>query len=129
MKISNAAICPSINRYKDSAAYTEINIKEGMPPVCEAMEYLKTSLKRCRSDKYKCVLVIHGYGSTGKGGAIHDKARQWLKAQEKNGKIRAVVYGEDFSIFNFKSLELKNRFRELEHLMRVCNQGVTVVEL
>ena len=110
-------------------AYTELNIKEGMPLVSEAMEHLKSSLDRCRRNKYKCVLVIHGYGSTGKGGAIHDKARQWLKAQERTGKVKSVIFGEDFSIFNFKSLELKNRYLELEPLMTVCYHGVTVVEL
>ena len=111
------------------STYTEINIKEGMPLVSEAMDHLKNSLDRCRRNKYKCVLVIHGYGSTGKGGAIHDKARQLLKAQERIGKVKSVIFGEDFSIFNFKSLELKNRYRELEPLMKVCNHGVTVVEL
>ena len=111
------------------SAYTELNIKEGMPLVSEAIDYLKNSLDRCRRNKYKCVLVIHGYGSTGKGGAIHDKAREWLKAQERVGKVKSVIFGEDFSIFNFKSLELKNRYRELEPLMKVCNHGVTVVEL
>ena len=111
------------------STYTELNIKEGMPLVSEAMDHLKNSLDRYRRNKYKCVLVIHGYGSTGKGGAIHDKARQWLKAQERTGKVKSVIFGEDFSIFNFKSLELKNRYRELEPLMKVCNHGVTVVEL
>ena len=111
------------------SAYTELNIKEGMPLTCEAMEYLKSSIERYRRNKYKCILVIHGYGSTGKGGAIHDKAREWLKAQERNGKVKSVIFGEDFSIFNFKSLELKNRYHELESLIKVCNHGVTVVEL
>ena len=59
----------------------------------------------------------------------HDKAREWLKAQERNGKIKTVIFGEDFSIFNFRSLELKNRYHELDSLMKVCNHGVTVVEL
>ena len=111
------------------SAYTELNIKEGMPLVSEAMCCLKNSLDRFRRDKYKCILVIHGYGSTGKGGAIHDKARQWLKSQEKCKKIKSVIFGEDFSIFNFKALELKNKYRELEPLMSVYNNGVTVVEL
>ena len=111
------------------SAYTELNIKEGMPKASEAMDQLKASLERFRQNKYKCVLVIHGYGSTGNGGVIHDKARQWLKAQERNGKVKSVIFGEDFSIFNFKSLELKNRYRELNPLMKVCNHGVTVVEL
>lgn len=111
------------------SAYTEINIKEGMPFVTDAMTRLSSSLEQARKRKIGCALIIHGYGSTGKGGAIRDKARQWLKAQERNGKIKTVVFGEDFTIFNFKALELKNRYRELEQLLTVCNHGVTVVEL
>ena len=111
------------------SAYTEINIKEGMPIATDALHYLKTSMERCKKSHYGCVLVIHGYGSTGKGGVIHDKARQWLKAQERNGKIKAVIYGEDFSIFNAQARELKKLYPELDQLARVCNHGVTVVEL
>lgn len=111
------------------SAYTELNIKEGMPPVYQAMYNLKSSLDRCRQSKCKCVLIIHGYGSTGKGGAIHNATRRWLKAQEQAGKIKTVLFGEDFSIFNFKALELKNKYHELEPLIGSCNHGVTVVEL
>ena len=111
------------------SAYTELNIKEGMPLVSDALVYLKSSLDRCRRNKYKCILIIHGYGSTGKGGAIRDKAREWVKAQERSGKVKSVIFGEDFSIFNFKSLELKNRYQELVPLMTACNHGVTVVEM
>ena len=111
------------------SAYTEINIKEGMPMAADALNYLKSSIERSRRKRYDCVLIIHGYGSTGKGGVIHDKARQWLKAQERNGKMKAVIYGEDFSIYNAQARELKKRYPELEQLFRVCHHGVTVVEL
>lgn len=110
-------------------AYRELNVKDGMPVVADALNYLKRSLESYRREKVRCVLVIHGYGSTGKGGAICGKARQWLKAQERNGQIKAVIFGEDFDIFNFKALELKNRFHELDPLLKVCNHGVTVIEL
>lgn len=109
--------------------YTEINIKQDMPLVADAMRYLQDSIVKPKRDKCQCVLIIHGYGSTGKGGAICEKARQWLKAQERNGKVKTVIFGEDFTLFNFKALELKNKYQELEQLMRVCNNGVTVVEL
>ena len=109
--------------------YTEINIKQGMPIVADAMDHLKSSLEKLKREKCECVLIIHGYGRTGKGGAIAEKARQWLKAQERGGKVRSVIFGEDFNLFNFKALELKNKYRELEPLMKVCNNGVTVVEL
>ena len=109
--------------------YTEINIKQGMPVVADAMRFLQDSISRLKKEKCECVLIIHGYGSTGKGGLICEKARQWLKAQERNGKVRCVIFGEDFTLFNFKALELKNKYHELESLLRVCNNGVTVVEL
>ena len=109
--------------------YTEINIKQDMPIVADAMRYLQTSIERLKREKYEVVLIIHGYGSTGKGGAIHDKARQWLKAQERNGKIKSVIFGEDFTLFNFDALALKNKCRELEPLLKICNHGVTVIEL
>ena len=111
------------------SAYIEINIKEDMPTVNEAMEYLKFELERLRRNKYKCVQIIHGYGSTGKGGAICIKARQWLKAQERSGRLKDVVYGEDFTIFNPSARKLKARYPELEQLCKVCNNGVTIVEL
>ena len=109
--------------------YTELNLKDGMPIVSDAMLYLQRSIERLKREKYGVVLIVHGYGSTGKGGAICLKARQWLKAQERGGKVKQVIFGEEFDIFHFNALELKNKYRELEPLLRVCNHGVTVVEL
>lgn len=109
--------------------YTEINIKQDMPIVADAMRYLQNSIERLKRDKCDVVLIVHGYGSTGKGGAICAKARQWLKAQERNGKVKQVIFGEEFNIYNFNALALKNKCRELDPLLRVCNNGVTVVEL
>ena len=109
--------------------YTEINIKQDMPLVADAMRFLQERITQFKRDKYDVVLVIHGYGSAGRGGAICEKARQWLKAQERGGKIKRVIFGEDFTLFNFEALELKNKCRELEPLLRVCNNGVTVVQL
>ena len=109
--------------------FKEINIKDGMPTVSTALNNLKEIITNLKMNKYECILVIHGYGSTGKGGAICLKVRQWLKAQERKGAVKTVIFGEDFNIFNFKALELKNKYKELETLTKVCNNGVTVVEL
>jgi hypothetical protein len=42
------------------SAYTELNIKEGMPRATEAMEQLKSSLERCRRNKYNVYLLSMG---------------------------------------------------------------------
>ena len=93
------------------------------------ISYLKMSVTLCEQNKIGCLAVIHGYGSSGKGGAIRAKARQWLNAQVRNGMIKAVINGEDFDVLNFKALELKGKYRELEKLLKVCNHGMTVVEV
>ena len=37
------------------STYIEINIKEDMPTVAEAMQYLQSELERLHRNKYKCV--------------------------------------------------------------------------
>lgn len=107
----------------------EINLEESLPTCREALDYLKSSIRLAKQNKYKCVLVIHGYGSSGQGGAIRTKACQWLNAQVKNGTYKCIINGEDFNIFNAKARELKNKYIELLQLLQVTNHGVTVVEL
>lgn len=106
-------------------AVKEINVEHGFTSD-EALVYIKQVVL---SNKKTCIYIIHGYGSSGKGGVIRQKVRSFLNAQVKNGKIKTVINGEDFNVFNFKALELKNKYKELEQLFRVCNHGVTVVEI
>ena len=106
-------------------AIKEINVENGFTSD-EALAYIKQVLS---NSKKTCICIIHGYGSSGKGGVIRQKVRDYLNTQLKNGKIKGVVNGEDFNVFNLKALELKNKHKELEQLFRVCNHGITVVEL
>ena len=106
-------------------AIKEINVENGFTSD-EALAYVKQVLS---NSKKTCICIIHGYGSSGKGGIIRQKVRSFLNTQLKNRKIKAVINGEDFNVFNFKALELKNKYKELEQLFRVCNHGVTVVEV
>ena len=109
--------------------FKEINLEAGMPTSADALKLLKSSIVNAKSGNVGCLYIIHGYGSSGRGGVIREKVRQWLHAQERNGAVKTVINGEDFTIFNSKALELKNKYKELEQLLRVCNHGVTVVEL
>lgn len=107
----------------------EINLEDGKPTVADALILLKACVNNAKKENVGCLYIIHGYGSGGKGGAIRDKSRQWLNAQARNGFVKYVINGEDFNLFNFKALELKNTYKELEQLLKVCNHGVTIVEL
>ena len=50
------------------------------------MSYLKMSITLCKQNKIGCLAVVHGYGSSGRGGAIRAKARQWLNAKCERGQ-------------------------------------------
>lgn len=109
--------------------FKEINLEAGMPISADAIKLLKSIIANAKSGNVGCLYIIHGYGSSGKGGAIREKGRQWLNAQVRNGTVKTVINGEDFDIFNAKARELKSTYKELEQLSKVCNHGVTVVEL
>lgn len=106
-----------------------INLEEGRPTSDEAMILLRSTLQLCKNCKTGILYVIHGYGSSGTGGVIRTKSRQWLMAQARKGVVKSVVFGEDFNVFSPKAVELKNKYRELGSLMYVCNDGVTIVEV
>ena len=46
------------------------NIKENLPTVDEALAALRNELMSARHQGIKVVKIVHGYGSSGKGGAI-----------------------------------------------------------
>ena len=79
-------------------AIKEINVENGFT-TDEAIAYIKQVIS---NNKKTCIYIIHGYGSSGKGGVIRQKVRSFLNVQVKNGKIKSMINGEDFNVFNFK---------------------------
>ncbi len=77
-------------------AIKEINVENGFTSD-DAIAYVKRVIS---NSKKTCIYIIHGYGSSGKGGIIRQKVRSFLNAQVKNGKIKTMINGEDFNIFN-----------------------------
>jgi len=105
----------------------EVNLEEGLPTVEEALARLKGAINRY--GKNQCLVLIHGYGSTGKGGIIRQKVRQWLYAQVRNGKIKRCVNGEDFGIFSADAREMYAKYSGLNGYKDVGNHGVTIIEI
>jgi len=50
------------------------------------------------SPQVRILKVIHGYGSSGVGGATRDTVRNW--AYVNRGKFRAVIHGEDYALLD-----------------------------
>jgi len=107
-----------------------LNLKAGMPTVEQAKRRLLESLYAPRGASGPVVKIIHGYGSSGKGGAIRSAIREQMAEWQRAGKVLTVVPGENWSIFDPASQDLRQRYAFLgkdEDLDR-GNAGMTLVE-
>lgn len=108
-----------------------VNLEQGMPTVEMARSRLNNALQTARMSGYKTVKVIHGYGSSGKGGAIKADVQKLLAQKQRIGAIKGYVKGEDFSPFNETSRQLTARYPDLtkDRDYSRSNDGITIVLL
>ena len=110
---------------------SEVNIKSDMPSADDAIKRITYNIKNAGAFGVSAIKIIHGYGSTGKGGIIRIEARKYLERQKKNGSIKDYITGEDFSIFDEstrKAFQVCDALRRDSDLER-HNNGITLVIL
>ena len=114
-----------------SGSIPRLNLEEGMPVVSEALGRMSLGLQEMRHGRVPVVKLIHGYGSTGRGGRIRDGVRDELAAMKRRGLIRAYIPGEDFGPLDAASRRLAERhgFVTRDPDYGRMNHGVTIVEL
>lgn len=105
-----------------------VNLELGRPTVEFALNKFANELKNAKNIGMGCLLVIHGYGSHGKGGLIRTALREELIDMKEKKQIKTIVYGEDFKILNNDANRLRHKYDGLEYLFHMTNKGVTVVE-
>ena len=107
------------------------NLENGMPTVEQALERFRRRLSEASASGAKVLKVIHGYGSTGRGGKIRDAVRRELGRMLARGEVAAVVHGEEYSSATLAGRDLLSRFKELKATERPdsSNHGITLVEL
>ena len=89
-----------------------VNLEDGMPTVEEARRRLEAELKTARAQKVAALRVIHGYGSSGVGGALRVAIQLLLRELQQSGTIREVIYGENWRIADEASWKWLERFPE-----------------
>ena len=105
------------------------NIEKFMPTVYQAEILVKNNLESFRRQGVTVFKIIHGYGSTGKGGALRTGLRDYLKQLKRAKIIADFVPGEDWSAFDEttrKVLDLDDDFRKDTDLGKM-NAGVTII--
>ena len=116
---------------KAGAAIGTLNLEDGMPPVREAVERLRVGLQEMKVSRVTTVKLIHGYGSTGRGGKIREGVRKELAEMRRKKLIREYIPGEDFGPLDAASRRLAEREKRVsaDPDYGRMNHGITIVVL
>lgn len=108
-----------------------LNLEAGMPTVEEAIRRMCAGLQEMRSGGVRVVRLIHGYGSTGRGGRLRISVRAELGRLKRSRRIADFVPGEDFGPFGEAGRRLADRWPEAarDPDWGKDNQGITMVLL
>lgn len=136
---TSSLLCPFCGSKMDVAElvkHTEfvhktINLEAGRPMVEVALNRMNEIIEDSVRNDVNVLTLIHGYGSSGKGGAIRSECRKMLDYLKSNGLISNYIIGEDFNKRSGSVKSLLRRYPQLvadKHLNR-GNRGITLVIL
>ena len=106
-----------------------INIEQGHPTVAEAMQRLTNGLYRVRAQGVVCAKIVHGYGSTGTGGAIKAALPGTLRYMRTRRLIKDYIRGEDFGPYSVAARDLASGMKQIKQDpdWGRSNDGITIV--
>ncbi len=109
----------------------KLDLESGMPVVSDALSRMNIGLQEMRYSRIKIVKLVHGYGSTGRGGKICIGVRDELASMKRKKLIRDYIPGEEFGPFDAASRKLaeqnKNITKDSDYGR--TNHGITIVVL
>ena len=108
---------------------TIVNLEENRPTVNRMRLRLDRTLALARSEGTAILKLIHGYGSTGVGGALRLAVHSSLLRYKESGLIRDFIDGEDFRVSNQATWDLLKRMPEMKQDRDLGrgNKGITIV--
>ena len=130
-RFCGAEIEPAEPERQPATIHRIVNIERGRPLVETALRQMENELRRAKSARVRVVTLIHGYGSSGKGGRIRTECRKVLDHLLQQNQVNQVIAGEDFRKRTGPGKALLKRYPEL---LGTCasdfsNRGVTIVVL
>jgi hypothetical protein len=108
-----------------------LNIEEGRPTIDEARRKLIDVIRSARERGVAALKIIHGYGSSGVGGALRPALRKSLSLRKKEGLVNCFAYGEKWSPFDPMSQAVLAACPALsgDRDLAQSNPGITIVVL
>ncbi len=78
------------------------------------------------SSSLRVLKVVHGYGSSGKGGTTREVVRNWAFVHRKH--FKAVIAGEQYELFNSDVQEMRRDVGQYtDPDLQQANPGITVI--
>jgi hypothetical protein len=110
-------------------AHPLLTVDVAHPPIPpeEVEQILLRAWSRVRnSSGYRLLKIIHGHGSTGKGGSTRELVRNW--AFLHRSRFRAVINGEAYSIVEMATQEMRREVGQYPDAdLDRCNRGITIL--
>ncbi len=103
-----------------------VNIKDDMPVAETALSRLKGEIHKAKQQGLKALKVIHGYGSSGRGGVIKQEVHRFIMSCET---VANWIPGEEFSAEYQETLQILRHHSYLENDkdFRKRNRGITIL--
>ena len=96
------------------------------PPARVEADLQTVVLKIRNSRQHRALKVVHGYGSHGRGGSTRETVRDWAYNQRRH--LRAVIYGENYDLFDDETQELRAECGQLDDAdLGSSNPGITIL--
>ena len=106
-----------------------VNLERNFPLASEASVRLSQEIRLAKCSRCRALKVIHGYGSSGKGGAIKAACLKLCAERKRSGMIRHFVRGEAFTPFTEdgrKAIEICPKLKtDIDYGRQ--NDGVTII--
>ena len=102
---AGASECPwcehQLSPHKSASAKRQliktVNIKSDLPDISTAHSRLINALHGAKAQRVRVLKLIHGYGSSGKGGDIFFLVRDYLERDKYSGVFKYSVPGDNFA--------------------------------
>lgn len=113
------------------SVYRVYNVEAGLPGLDEARRQVIAEIRRAKKEGVRVLKIIHGYGSSGKGGTLGVGLRKSFGLRKQEGVIKDFIPGDKFSIFNPVVLALMETVPELRQDpdLEQTNLGITLLWL
>jgi hypothetical protein len=106
-----------------------VNLEDGLPTVEQARLRLSHELHTARAERCTAVKIIHGYGSSGQGGALRVELQKELRQMQARGEVSDAIPGEEWRESDETAWKWLRRYPEWkkDRDLNRQNRGISIV--